>query len=87
VDADDPAVALILFPSSEAVLLEPVDDPRHRRWADLLCGGELAERLRPGEDEDGERREPGGAEAARAVLACRIAKRVDRRRMKAVGCI
>jgi hypothetical protein len=80
-----PAVLVIRAAPNEAVFLEPADDPGDRGGADLLGCGELTEGLRTAEDEHRERREPCGAQPARRILAGRMAKRVDRRRVEAVG--
>ena len=50
-DVRDAPVGPVGSPHDEAVLLEPVDDPRHRGGPDLLGGRELAEGLGAGEDE------------------------------------
>jgi hypothetical protein len=76
-DADNAAVPLIRIASDEAALFQPMDDPRHRRRAHLFRGRELAESPRAPEDEDGEGRKPGGAQAAGSILSPRVTKRVD----------
>jgi len=86
VGTDDAAVLSIRISAREAVLLEPAHDPGHRRRAHLLGRGQLAERLRAAEDEDGEGGEPRGGQPARGILAPRMAKRVDRGGMEPIGC-
>jgi hypothetical protein len=76
-NSDDAAVPLIRVAQGEAVLLQAVDDSRHRRRSHLFRCSELAEGLRASEDEDGEGGEPRGAQAARRIFPSRVAKRVD----------
>jgi hypothetical protein len=85
-DTHDPPVFGVGGSPDETVLLESVDDRAHRRRANLLGRGQLADRPGAAEHEDGQGREAGGAEAAGVVLPSRVAERMDRRRVKAIRC-
>lgn len=64
---------------------EPSHHATHRRWLDLLGGGQLTERLRASEDEHGKSREACGTFSGRDVLFADAPQKVDRSRMQAVG--
>ena len=85
-DAHEAAVGRVRCTLCEAVLLEAVDDRAHRRRANLLRGGQLADRLGPSEDEHGQGREASRAHAAGIVLATCVTECVDRGRVKPVRC-
>ena len=79
-----PVVRVVLTPD-ETAGLERLDDARHRRRADLLGGGELPERPRPTEDEDGERGQLRRRDAGLRILTADMPQSVDGGRVKAVG--
>jgi hypothetical protein len=73
------------LPPDEATGLERLDDARHRRRTDLLGSGELPERPRSAEDENGERGQLRRRDPGRRVLPADMPQRVDGGRVKAVG--
>ena len=85
VETCNATVVGIRLAADEPVLLECLDDARHRRRADVLRSCELAERPRPAEDEDRQRREPRRAEAGVGILAPHMAQGMNGRGMKTVG--
>ena len=85
--AVDPPVLRVALPAHEAIGLERLNDPRHRRRPHLFGRGELAEGPRPAEDEDGERGELRRRHSRRRILAPDVPKRMNRRRVEAVGSI
>jgi hypothetical protein len=80
------AVLSVARASHEAGGLEPLHDPRHRRGPHLFGCSELAERARPAEDEHRERRQLRRRDAGGRVFTANMPKRVNCRRVEAVGC-
>lgn len=81
----DPSVGAIALAPHEPVVLERLHDPRHRRWAHLLGGGQLPERARTAEDEHRERGELRGWDAGDGVLPAHVPQCMDGGRVEAVG--
>jgi hypothetical protein len=79
------AIACVLFFQDEALSFEGVDDSRHGGRADLLGGGEVAERDGACEDDDGEGGETGSIEAGALVLFAQLPQQVDGGGVKLAG--
>jgi hypothetical protein len=84
VEMMDAAVLPVTRAPGEACRLEPLDDARHRRRADLLRCRKLAESARAAEDEHGQSRELRRWDARRRILAADVPQGVDRRRVETV---
>ena len=84
-NAHDAPVLGIGLAAHEPSFLERGDDPGHRRRTHLFRRGEVAERDGSGEDDDGERREPGSAESGGVILAAQAPEQVNGRRVEPVG--
>jgi hypothetical protein len=83
--AVDTAVALVADTPHQAVCLEALDDPRHRRRPNLLGGRQLAKRARPPEHEHGQSRELRRRNPGRRILPPHVPQGVDRGRVEAIG--
>lgn len=81
---DTPVLGIGLAPH-ESSCLQCGNDARHRGRTHLFGRGEVAERDRAGEDDDGERRETGSAESGGVVLAAQAPEQVDGGRVEPVG--
>jgi len=84
-ETDTAAVGLVAPPGYEHLSFKGVDDARHGWWPHLFGGGEVAEAEWSAEDDDGERGEAWGVEAAAFVFAAEFAEEMDGGGMKFVG--
>src|SRR5207302_1963625 len=82
--ADEPAVAGVGLALDQAGAREVGHDHAHRRRADLLGGGQRAERAGAAEDEDREDRELRRGQAAGVVIGADAPQEVDSGRVQAV---
>jgi hypothetical protein len=79
------AVAPVAHTAHEAVPLETLDDPRHRRRPHLLGRRQLAERTRAAEDEHRQSGELRRRNSGRRILPPHVPQGVDCRRVEAIG--
>ena len=83
-DALHAPVSNVALAPDETLLLERLDDARHRRRPYLLRRGQLPERARPAEDEHGQRRQLRRWNTGRGILAADMTQRVNRGGVEAV---
>lgn len=71
------AVCSALGPGDKGLLRERIDNPGHCGRTNLLGGGEIAQRQRTCEDDDGQGRQARRVEAAAGVFAAELAKEMN----------
>jgi hypothetical protein len=77
-NACQPPVARVIDALHQTVLLEACYDSCHRWRLHLLRFGELTERERSTEDDDGESGKPGRRQAAYIILPAKLPQQVNR---------
>jgi hypothetical protein len=80
-----PPVVVVTHTAHEPLAFQRLNDTRHRRWTNLLSGGELAECSRAAEHEHRQSRQLRRRDASRGILTAHMPERVDRGRVEAIG--